>query len=310
MSDHHAGTIALVGRPNAGKSTLLNHVLGVRLAATSSKPQTTRNRVVGIHTADDLQAVLVDTPGLHRAKSRMNRAMVGAARSAMGEVDLICWVVDAARIAGRRSDRPVLHPGLEQIAELITSAGSRPPVVALNKVDVMRKPDLLPIMAAFHERLPGAELVPVSSLKGSNVDRLVEAWRRGLPAGEALYPAGTVSDQPERFAVGELIREKVFRLTHQEVPYQTAVIIEGWEERAEGEEGRGVVVVFARILVERDSQRGLIIGKGGEKLKQIGTRARADIEALLGTRIHLDLHVSVKRDWTRNPRLLRELGIE
>lgn len=309
--DHRAGFVALIGRPNVGKSTLLNHVLGMKLAAVSNKPQTTRNRIIGIHNAPGMQAILVDTPGLHDAKSRLNRALVDTARSGLAEADVVCWLVDAEGAVKRaQAGRPVVHKGHEVISGLIEEAQGGPDIIVLNKVDRFSRGQVLPIMQAFHARFPDATLVPVSALKGENVDALVRAWRDKLPAGPPLFPEDQITDSSERFLITELIREKIFRSMHQEIPYATAVEVEKFEERPPEGDRRGVVVVYARIVVERGGQKAVIIGKGGQMLKRIGASAREDIESLLGTRVHLDLHVAVEKNWTENPRLLHELGIE
>jgi GTP-binding protein Era len=310
-TDHRAGFIALIGRPNVGKSTLLNRVLGMKLAAVSNKPQTTRNRIVGIHNAPGMQAVLIDTPGLHDAKSRLNRALVDTARSGLAEADVVCWLVDAeAAVKRQQASRPIVHKGHEVISQLIEGSQGDPDIIVLNKVDRFKRGQVLPIIQAFHERFPTAELIPISALKGENVDRLMDAWRSRLPEGPPMYPEDQITESSERFLVTELIREKIFRSTHQEIPYATAVEVEKFEEKPPQGDQRGVVVVYARIVVERSGQKGVIIGKGGQMLKRIGASARTDVEALLGTRVHLDLHVAVEKNWTENPRLLHELGIE
>jgi len=307
---HRAGFVALVGRPNAGKSTLLNKVLGQKLSIVSSKPQTTRNRVVGIHTAPGFQVVLVDTPGIHAARSRLNKAMVQTAVSALAEVDVACWVIDvvpAVRAVGKGGS--ALSRGEQELARMIAQAQVPTVIIALNKVDLVRKPLVLPIIQAVHEILPDARIVPISALKGEGVDTLVEQWRDALPEGPAAFPADQVTDAPERFIVAELIREKLFHLTQQEIPYATAVEIELFDEQ-EREADRPRVHIMAQIFVERDSQKGIVIGKGGAMLKQVGTLARRDIERLLGASVFLELHVSVRPRWTDSGRALRELGYE
>jgi GTP-binding protein Era len=309
MPIERAGSIALIGRPNAGKSTLLNQVIGEKVSITASKPQTTRNRVVGIFTRADAQVVMVDTPGIHIAKSRMNKAMVRAAETSLADVDAVCWVVDGIKAIDRlEKRRPVVHGGDKHIAALIAASGV-PATVALNKVDKVSKRKLLPVMAAYGQAMPGIDLVPISALKGTGVDTLVDIWAGQLPEGSAIFPEDQIMDGSERFLVSELIREKVFRLTMQEVPYSTAVDIEKFDEtQREGEAPR--VHIYARILVERDSQKGILIGKGGAMLKQIGTMARKDMQRLLGAHVFLELHVTVQNKWTTNPRLLGELGLE
>jgi GTP-binding protein Era len=305
-----AGTIALVGRPNAGKSTLLNEILGEKVSIISSKPQTTRNRVVGILTQPPVQIVLVDTPGIHKTRTRMNQAMVRLAVEALADVDGVCWVIDGIKaVDALESGRIVINRGREHIAKLIEGAGDVPVVIAINKVDRVNKRKLLPVMAALGKRLPAAEVVPISALRGQGIDTLVGLWAQQVPEGPAMFPEDQIMDGSERFVVGELIREKVFRLTEQEVPYSCAVHVEQFDE-SHREEEISRVVIYATIIVERSSQKGILIGKGGSMLKHIGTKARMDIQRLLGCRVHLDLHVKVQDKWTTNPRQLRELGLE
>jgi len=308
--DHRSGFVALVGRPNAGKSTLMNRVLGEKLAIMSPKPQTTRNRIQGVLHRPEAQLVLVDTPGLHKATSTMNKAMVDLAVGALTEVDLVCWVVDARPCIQRAKDgKPPVERAHEIIAKILKDNATCPIVIALNKVDRQPRNWMLPVLAAFSQLFPEAELVPVSALRGDSVDRLISVWLGKLPVGPPLFPPDVLTDASERFLMAEFIREKVFLLTREELPYATGVEIEHLEEEPEARGGRGRVVIFARIFVERDGQKGIIIGKRGALLKEVGTRARAEIEALLGTSVHLDLHVSVRRAWTEDPRALTSLGI-
>ncbi|MSQ01297.1 MAG: GTPase Era [Myxococcales bacterium] len=286
--DYRTGTVALVGRPNAGKSTLLNQLVGARIAAVSPRPQTTRNRIMGVVTVPGLQAVLVDTPGLHGAKSELNRRMVMAAEAAMAEVDLLCWIVDAFR------------PHDEELAARFAG---KTVVVALNKVDGFAdKPKLLPLIAAYAQN---GVVVPISALTGEGTDTLLAEWRKALPEGEALYPDDQITDAHERDICAELVREQVFLLCGQEIPYVTAIEIEGFDEARRAE---GYVTIHARILVEKQSQKAIVVGAGGKMIKRIGTDARKRIEALLDAKVDLRLFVVVERDWTANPRLLRELG--
>jgi GTP-binding protein Era len=305
-----AGTVALVGRPNAGKSTLLNAVLGEKLAITSPKPQTTRQRIVGVRTTADAQYVLVDAPGIHPARSRLNRAMVGAATTAMRDVDVICLVVDSTKaVAALRANKAALSRGDAAVAKMVEDARPGRIVVALNKVDQVEKAWLLPLVDAWAKRLPGAAIVPISALRRDGLDALLGEWRAGLHEGPPLYPDDVLTDQSERFFVAELIREKIVKLTEQELPYATAVEIEQFDEsQREGRYPR--VEIFARILVERESQKGIVIGKRGSRLKKIGTLAREDIEKLLGVHVRLDLHVVVREEWTDDPRVLRTLGLD
>jgi len=310
MSDFRFGSVALIGRPNAGKSTLLNRILGQKVAITSDKPQTTRNRIVGIFTDESMQAVIVDTPGIHLAKSRINRSMVSVAKNALEDVEAVCLVVDAQRARERwPEDGEGVSPALEHMAAIIDGIDSKPVFVVLNKMDKIAKTELLPLMQGLHARLPKAEIVPTSALKGTGVKVLVDLWREHLPEGPAMFPSDQVMDGSERFLVAELIREKVFRSTHQEVPYGTAVEVEQFTEE-EREDGKPYIEIYARVLVERKSQKGIIIGKQGAMLKRIGTAARKEIGALLGARVRLHLHVSVVENWTQNARFLHQFGIE
>ncbi len=282
------GTVGLVGRPNAGKSTLLNQLVGLRIAAVSARPQTTRTRIMGVLTRPGLQAVLVDTPGLHGPKSELNRRMVATAEAAMNEVDLLCWIVDA--------ERPYDD-------ELAARFAGRKVVIALNKVDAIKeKALLLPLIARYAET---GVVVPISALTGDGTDALCQEWQRALPEGEALYPDDFVTDVHERDICAELVREQVFAACGQEIPYAVAVEIEQFDE-SEREGGR--VTIHARIIVEKPSQKAIVIGAGGRMIKRIGTQARKRIEAVLDTHVDLRLFVAVEPDWTSNPRLLRDLG--
>jgi len=310
MTAHRYGSVAIIGRPNAGKSTLLNRLLGQKVAITSDKPQTTRNRIAGILTQESLQVVLVDTPGIHFAKSRINKAMVSIAVNSIEEVDAICLVVDAHRAVERwPKDNSGVSPALEHMAAVVDKAEGLPVCIALNKIDKLPKTALLPLMQGLHQRIPTAEIMPVSALKGRGVDTLVNHWAAILPEGPPMWPADQIMDASERFLVAELIREKVFRCTHQEVPYSTAVEIEQFTEEAR-DDGIPYVEIYARILVERKQQKGIIIGKQGAMLKRIGTAARKEMAKLLGAKIRLNLHVSVSERWTEKQRYLNTFGIE
>jgi GTP-binding protein Era len=295
----HAGTVALVGRPNAGKSSLLNCLLGERLAAVSSRPQTTRNRVVGIHSTEQFQAVILDTPGIHEAWTPLNESMVNVTDSALEEVDFATWIVDAIPlVAAAKGGHPILDKSLQAIADKL------PPdiLVALNKVDQVKEKDwLLPVMAAFAPR----EVIPVSAKSKEGIAKLEAAWYRRLPEGEPAYPTDIYTDATERFVVAELIRERVMEHTSDEVPYATAVEVERFDESLR-EAGR--VQIHAKILVEKVGQKAIVIGKGGAMIKQIGIEARKSIEALLGCHVRLELFVVVEEGWTNNPRMLNELG--
>ncbi len=301
----HCGTVALVGRPNAGKSSLLNALVGARIAAVSRRPQTTRTRLVGVATDEELgvQAILVDTPGIHEAWTPLNAFMVQEAEKALDEVDLACWILDAEPLVTAVAEgRPVLDGALEQVASRIAG---RTLVVALNKVDTVDKPSLLPVLAAIEARLRPAAIVPISALKRKGLDDLLRTWGRLLPEQDPIHPPDHVTDALERQIVAELVRECVFELTEQELPYATAVEIERFDESARAE---GRVHIHAKILCEKASQKAILIGKGGTMIKRIGIRARKGIEGLLDCHVRLDLFVVVEPDWTKKPRMLRGLG--
>ena len=292
---HKAGFIAVIGRPNVGKSTLVNCVVGQKVAAVSPKPQTTRNRVAGVKTTGSYQMIFLDTPGIHHAETLFNREMVKLALKTLTEVDLILWVIDAS---DPLSDEDQLVRGYLQDIKV-------PVVVALNKVDLVKpKQHLLPVIDACHRLIPAAEVVPISATEGVNLNLLEEILLRYLPEGPAFFPPGQATDQPPHLVVAEIIREKVFELVHQEVPYAVAVRIDEMEERP----GTGLVDIQATIYVEKDSQKGIIIGEGGRMLKRIGQQARQEIEGVLGTRVYLGLWVKVHRAWRKNQEALRRFG--
>ncbi len=290
---HKSGFVALVGRPNVGKSTLLNRLLGQKVAIVTPKPQTTRHRVLGIKTLPDAQIVFVDTPGLHRARSLINRRMVEAAERAAADADILVWVLDATAGLGT-ADR--------EIAERL--AGERRPVcVVLNKIDLVPRPHLLPILAAVDQVLPGRDVVPVSATKGTNLDPLVGVIVRLLPEGPQLYDAETVTDQTERALARELVREQVLLQTREEVPYAVAVEINTFEDKP------NVTVISATIHVERKSQKGIVVGERGQRIKEIGRAARLELERVLGRRVYLELFVRVQEEWTQRESLLKEFGL-
>ncbi len=286
--------MAFAGRANAGKSTLLNALLGQKLAIVSPKPQTTRNRILGIHNAEGLQAIFVDTPGLGRPREELGRRMERGARQAAAEADVVVWLSDAAR--GERD--------LADARTLLEEAG-RPALVALNKVDLVRPKDrLLPLIARWAE-LPGvAAVVPLSALRGDGVDRLLAEVEALLPEGPPLFPEDMLTDRPERFFAAELVREQILRLTEQEVPHSVAVQVASWRE-VEGE-----AHVEAVIHVEKESQKGILVGRGGSMVKAIGQAARAEMARVLGQTVHLALRVAVSPGWRGDPRALAELGYD
>jgi len=295
-----AGYVAIVGRPNVGKSTLLNRLLGQKISIVTPKPQTTRNRILGIHTLPGAQILFLDTPGIHRSDQRFNREMVRAALRGGAEADLILWMVDA--------EAPETPDDLLILEEL---KGAKAPVFLLiNKVDRVVKDLLLPLIDRFKDRLPLQEIVPLSATAGDNVDRLMALVLRALPAGQPFYPEDQVTDRSERFLIAELVREQAFQLLRQELPYAVAVTVEQVRERERTPAGEGhpLVDVGATLYVEKASQKGIVIGAGGQMLKQIGQRSRREIEALLGRRVNLQLHVKVREGWRKDERALRELG--
>jgi GTP-binding protein Era len=298
------GFVSLIGRPNAGKSTLLNRLIGTKLAIVSDKPQTTRNRILGVRNYPDAQVVYVDTPGIHRPLHRMNVRMVDTALQTMTEVDLVALVVDASQSFGS-GDRYVL----DRLEE-----AQQPVILVLNKVDLLAKPTLLPMIAGLSRQREFAEIVPVSALTGENVDRLERTFIDHLREGEPLYPPDFLTDQPERVLVAEMVREQVLAHTHAEIPFSTAVVVdrfEGPDERGpqRGVPNPGLMRLFCTILVERESQKPIIIGRGGAMIKQIGTAARQTLERFFDTHVFLDLRVKVRSDWREDERALDDLGL-
>jgi GTP-binding protein Era len=295
--DHRAGFASLIGRPNVGKSTLFNRLLGQKLAIVSPKPQTTRNRIRGIRTRPEGQIIYVDTPGLHPPRGKLGRFLASTVAQALKEVDVVILVADATA--------PV-DASTEEAFQALRSV-TAPVVLALNKIDLVpAKTKLLPRLEAYAARYPFRALVPISAKNGTGVDRL-EAEALGLlPVGPALYPADTVTDQPETFFVAETIREKLFLAMRQEVPYACAVRVEEVVERGPD----APLYIRGEIFVERPSQKGIVIGEGGAMLKRVGQAARRELEAFFGVRVFLDLRVRVRRDWRQDDRALRELGFQ
>ena len=291
-----AGFVSLIGRPNAGKSTLLNRFVGQKVAIVSDKPQTTRHRIVGVHNRPDSQIVFIDTPGIHKPMHRMNRRMVDTALETLREVDVAVLVVDGAIKAGT-GDAFVLD---------VLKRSNVAAILALNKIDAVRKSELLPMIARYAQALPFKAIVPISALTGDGVDVLERELIAALPDGEPLYPADYLTDQSQRTLAAELVREKVLQYTRDELPYTTAVIIDQFEEPAE--EG-GLTRIFASILVDQASQKPIVVGKGGDMIKRIGTDARRDLEEMLDGRVYLDLHVKVREDWRDDERMLDTLGV-
>jgi GTP-binding protein Era len=291
-----SGFVSFLGRPNAGKSTLLNRIVGHKLAIVSDKPQTTRTRIVGVKNYEEGQAVFVDTPGVHKPTHRMNVRMVDVALDAMREVDVLCLVVDVSVKPG---------PGDRFLLTLLKDVKT-PTLLALNKVDLVAKPKLLPVIDHYQRAHPFVEIVPISATDGTNVDVLQKLFLQYLPEGEPLYPADYVTDQPERFFVGEIVREQVLQMTHDELPFSTAVIV----DRMEPADVDKIINIYCTILVDRESQKPIVIGRAGAMIKQIGTAARAELQKYLESRVYLDLHVKVKSEWRDDDRLLDELGMD
>jgi GTP-binding protein Era len=295
--DHRAGFVSLIGRPNVGKSTLLNRLLGQKLAIVSPKPQTTRNRIRGIRTRPEGQIVYVDTPGLHPPRGKLGRFMASTVAQALEDVDVVALVADATA---------AVDPAGAEVFEALRSV-TAPAVLALNKVDLVpEKATLLPRLETWAARHPFRALVPISAVTGTGVERFENAILELLPAGPALYPPGTVTDQPETFFIAETIREQLLRALRQEVPYACAVRVEEVAERGEG----APLYIRGEIFVERPSQKAIVIGGGGGTLKRIGQAARRELEAFFGIRVFLDLRVRVRRDWREDARALRELGYQ
>ena len=288
---YKAGTVALVGRPNAGKSTLMNQLLAEKLAIVSAKPQTTRQRIVGILSEPQGQIVFYDTPGVHRPQHDMNRRMVKAAQEALNEADIVLLLVDVTAKAGS---------GDEFMREWVGQVTTQK-IVLLNKIDLVSKPTLLPRIAAYAEGGAFDEIVPISALAADGTDRVLEALWRMLPEGEPIYDPELVTIHPERFLAAERIREKVLERTREELPFATAVLIDGYEEKP------GLVRIFASVIVEREGQKKILVGHGGRQIKAISTASRRDLEEYLEQKVYLDLRVRVEKNWRENRRILSHL---
>ncbi len=288
-----SGFITIIGRPNVGKSTFLNPVLGQKIAIMSDKAQTTRNTIQGVLTTDDAQLIFIDTPGIHKPKHRLGDFMVKVATNTLNEVDLILFMVNATEEFGR---------GEQYILEKLKDVHTKVFLV-INKIDLIHPDQLIEVIAQYKDKYDFAEIIPISALQGNNVERLIDVIKNYMPEGPQYYPNDQVTDHPERFIIAELIREKVLHLTREEVPHSVAVIIEKIEKR-----DNGTIHIMAAIIVERNSQKGIVIGKQGAMLKEIGKRARMDIENLLGSKVFLELWVKVQKDWRDKATLLREFG--
>lgn len=290
------GFVSLIGRPNAGKSTLLNRLVGTKLAIVSDKPQTTRTRILGVQNYPDGQVVYLDTPGIHRPLHRMNVRMVDVAVDTIREVDILGLVVDASQPSGK---------GDEFVLDLVKRA-TVPVFLLLNKVDLVKKTKLLPLIQRYAQLDRFAEIIPLSAQTGVNVDRLEKAILERLPEGTALYPSDYLTDQPERFFAAEMVREQVLRFMHAEIPFSSAVAVERFEEP---NDPKGLLRIHCAIIVDRESQKPIVVGRAGDMIKRIGTAARQELEAFFGTRVFLDLHVRVKAEWREDDRILQDIGV-
>ncbi|BFJ02069.1 GTPase Era [Priestia sp. Y58] len=288
-----SGFVSIIGRPNVGKSTFLNRVIGQKIAIMSDKPQTTRNKIQGVYTEDQAQIVFIDTPGIHKPKHKLGDFMMKVAQNTLKEVDLILFMINATEGLGR---------GDEFIIERLKDTKT-PVFLVINKIDEIHPDELFSIITNYKDLYPFAEIVPISALQGNNVERLLDQIKQRLPEGPQYYPADQVTDHPERFIITELIREKVLHATREEIPHSIAVVMDSMQRR-----DNGAVYVGATIIVERDSQKGIVIGKQGKMLKEVGRKARADIEALLGSKVFLELWVKVQKDWRNRSSHLRDFG--
>ena len=300
-----AGFVAIAGRPNVGKSTLLNRILGEHVAIVSPRPQTTRTRILGVHHAPEAQIAFFDTPGLHRAAGVLNRRLVEVALRTLAEVDAVLLLVEAGTGPGGEVE---VGEVTRWVIEEVARAG-KPVVLGVNKMDRAPRPSLLPVIAAYQDLHPWAEVVPFSALTGENVDLLLQALSRHLPQVEApLFPPDLLTDQAERTLAAEYVREQVMLLTRQEIPYAAHVEVEAFDE-SERRQGGGLVRIAAAVLVERESQKGIVIGKRGAMLKRVGSAARRRLERLLGCKVFLELAVRVDQRWSERPAALRKLGL-
>ena len=290
--DFHSGFVAIVGRPNVGKSTFLNRVIGQKIAIMSDKPQTTRNKIQGVYTTKDAQIVFIDTPGIHKPQNKLGDFMMESALSALKEVDAVLFMVNATEHRGAGDNFIIDH--LKTV--------EKPIYLLINKIDEISPDDIMPIIEQYKNALPFKDVYPISALQGNKVPELIETLVKTLPNGPQYYPADEVTDHPERFVISELIREKVLELTRQEIPHSTAVVVESIKDE------QSLLRIRATIIVERDGQKGIVIGKGGEMLKKIGTLARKDIENMMGNKVFLELWVKVVPHWRDKANLLNSYG--
>ncbi|MBO1512274.1 MULTISPECIES: GTPase Era [Metabacillus] len=291
---YKSGFVSIIGRPNVGKSTFINRVIGQKIAIMSDKPQTTRNKIQGVYTTNNSQTIFIDTPGIHKPKHKLGDFMMKVAQNTLKEVDLILFMINAEEGYGR---------GDEFIIERLNETKT-PVFLIINKIDQIHPDQLLPLIEQYKELYPFKEIIPISALQGNNIDTLLQQIEMLLPEGPQYYPEDQVTDHPERFIITELIREKVLHLTREEIPHSVAVVMDTLERR----ENNQAIFVGATIIVERDSQKGIVIGKQGSMLKEVGKRARVDIEALLGSKVFLELWVKVQKDWRNKASQLRDYG--
>jgi len=289
-----SGFIGIIGRPNVGKSTLLNTIIGEKIAITTYKPQTTRNRIMGIKNIENGQLIFLDTPGIHKATTPLNQFMVATAMDTFRNTDILLMLIEAPE--GVHRDDQLIIDALRNIR--------LPVILLLNKIDLVRKNKILPLIDQFQHLFSFVEIIPISALTGDGISILMEQIWNILPEGPRFFPDDMMTDRTERFIAAEIIREKIILLTHQEVPYTTAVVVDSFKE----DEKKNLLRIQATINVAKDSQKGIIIGKKGAMLKEIGTRARREMEKFFATRIYLELFVRVRKDWTNDPRMLYELG--
>ncbi len=294
MNIYKSGFVAVIGRPNVGKSTLINHIIGQKIAIMSDKPQTTRSRIQCIFNMEDAQMIFLDTPGIHKPKHKLGEYMLKAAEGTLKEVDVIFFVVDATEKFGG---------GEKYIIERLNST-KRPVILVINKIDLIENEKTLPIIAGYSNKYNFAAVVPISAVDGTNVDQLILETKKYLPEGPQYYPADMVTDQPERLIIAELVREKLLHSTEDEVPHSIAVDVDEMKKRDNGDN-----YIRATIYVERDSQKGIIIGKNGEMLKKVGKLARPEIEMLIGTKVYLDLWVKVKKNWRNSQGAIQNFGL-
>ena len=293
-----SGFVTLIGRPNVGKSTLMNRMIGQKIAITSNKPQTTRNRIQTVHTDERGQIVFVDTPGIHKAKNKLGEYMVGAAEKTIGEVDVVCWLVEPTTYIGA---------GEQHIIERLKKVKA-PIILVINKVDTIKKEEILPVIDCYRKELDFQEIIPVSARSGANVDELIDTIYKYLPYGPMFYDEDTITDQPMRQIVSELIREKALHALNEEIPHGIAVVIDSMKER---KSQKGIITdIQATTICERDSHNGIIIGKGGEMLKKLGANARYEIEKQLDTKVNLQLWVKVKKEWRDSDVLIKNFGYD